>query len=258
MKTIPRTLNYYAQMFYLIECVSNWPLIIVSKFLPNFNYQLRLKTGQIFEINHFLSALTLKEVFYDGDYHPKATKASIVIDIGANIGTCSVYMSTLFPKSKIYSFEPDPNTFKLLKTNISLNHLSNITLINQAVSNKSGHTIFYSCQANGLSSLNKTKLPYKVAKTQVVLTTIPDIMKKYQLTQIDVLKIDAEGAEFDILLKTPKFPFHLIKELILEYHDRLTSYRHEEIVEKLHKVGFKIVTRPHPMEEGIGIIHAYR
>ena len=258
MKTIPRTLNYYAQIFYLIECISNWPLIVISRFLPFFDYQLHLRTGQTFKINHFLSALTLKEVFYDGDYNPKTKNAKTIIDIGANIGTCTIFMSYMFPKAKIYSFEPDSSTFKLLKTNIELNHRPNITLINQAVSNKSGHTAFYSCQASGLSSLSKTLLPYKVNKTNVALTTIPDLMMKYDIKNIDILKIDAEGAEFDILLKTPHFPFKPIKEIILEYHDRLTSHHHEELVEKLHQVGYKLITRPHPLEEGIGIIQAYR
>lgn len=258
MKTIPRTLNYYAQIFYLIECVANWPLIVASRFFPYIKYHLHLRTGQVFEINHFLSALTLKEVFYDGDYHPKADKANVIVDIGANIGTCTIYMSFLFPNAKIYSLEPDPNTFKLLKTNVRLNRRPNIVLINQAVSNKSGHTTFYSCQANGLSSLSKTRLPYKVTKTRVTLTSLPDFMETSHIRQIDILKIDAEGAEFDILLKTPKFPFQSIKEIILEYHDQLTPHHHEELVDKLHQVGYKLITRPHPLEEGIGIIHAYR
>lgn len=258
MKIIPRTLNYYLQIFYLIDSVSNWPAIVLSRFFPFRNYRLLLRTGQIFEINHFLSALTIKEVFFDNDYRPNTKNARTVIDIGANIGTCTVYMSSLFPKAKIYALEPDPRTFQLLKTNKELNHCTNATLINQAVSNKSGSTTFYSCQANGLSSLNKTRLPYQVTKTRVQLTTVPDLMKEYGLKQIDILKIDAEGAEFDILLKTPRFPFLVIKEIILEYHDRLTPHHHEMIVTRLHQLGYKLTTRPHPLEDGIGIIQAYR
>ncbi len=258
MKAIPRTLNYYQQIFYLADCVSNWPLIILSRFFPHINYRLRLRTGPVFEINHFLSALTIKEVFYDHDYQPKAKSAKTVIDIGANIGTCTVYLSGLFPKAKIYSLEPDPKTFQLLKTNKELNHCTNVTLISQAVSNRRGSTTFYSCQANGLSSLSKTRLPYQVTKTRVELTTIPDLMRQYRLGQIDILKIDAEGAEFDILLKTPRFPYPLIKEIILEYHDRPTAHHHEEIVSRLHQAGYKIITSPHPLEVGIGIIHAYK
>ena len=258
MKTIPRTLNYYAQIFYLTDCVSNWPSIVLSRFFPFRNYRLRLRTGPVFEINHFLSALTIKEVFFDNDYRPNAKNAQTIVDIGANIGTCSVFMSSIFPKAKIYALEPDPRTFQLLKTNKELNHCSNVTLINQAVSNKSGSTVFYSCQANGLSSLSQTRLPYRVTKTRVQLTTVPDLMKLYRLKQIDILKIDAEGAEFDILLKTPRFPFGAIKEIILEYHDRLTPHHHEEIITRLHQAGYKLVTRPHPLEDNIGIIHAYQ
>ena len=100
MKTIPRTLNYYAQIFYLTDCVSNWPSIVLSRFFPFRNYRLRLRTGQIFEINHFLSALTIKEVFFDNDYRPNAKNAQTIVDIGANIGTCSVFMSSIFPKGQ--------------------------------------------------------------------------------------------------------------------------------------------------------------
>lgn len=257
MTSIPRKLNYYLQILPLINFVPNWPLIICCYLFPHHHYRLRLQTGQIFEIDHYLSALAIKEVFLDRDYFPQTQSARVIIDIGANIGTCSVFMSQTFPLARVYSFEPDKKTFELLKTNLWLNRCLNVLTVNRGVSHKKGSANFYSCQASGNSSLNPISSHYPITKTRVQLTTLPDIIKKYRLPQIDILKIDAEGAEFDILLNQPYLPFKKIKEIILEYHDLLTLHRHEEIVTKLHQLGYKIIIRPHPLEDGVGIIHAF-
>ena len=51
-------------------------------------------------------------------YHTNFTP-KVIFDIGANVGSFSVYFSESFPKSKVYAFEPVKHTFKLLSKNVS-------------------------------------------------------------------------------------------------------------------------------------------
>jgi FkbM family methyltransferase len=66
-------------------------------------------------------------------------KGDIVLDIGAHIGSYTLITSKLVGENgRIYSFEPDPNNFALLRKNVVINGCKNVTLVQKAVSNKSG------------------------------------------------------------------------------------------------------------------------
>lgn len=164
-------------------------------------------------------------------------------------------MAQTFPQAQIYAYEPDKRTFDLLKSNLNLNQAANILSVRLGVANKTGSRFFYSHPASGLSSLNQTRPGMQ--KTRVQLTTLPRILKDQQIKQVDILKIDAEGAEFNILLPCTKSTFKKIKEIIVEYHDSLTPHHHSELVTKLHQQGYKILIRPHHLEPDIGIIQAF-
>lgn len=96
----------------------------------------------------------------------------------------------------------------------------------------------------------------KINTTKVRLINLSEILNMNKINHVDFLKIDAEGAEFDILLNSPNRVFYKIKEIVLEYHDHLTVHHHNEIIKKLQQHGYQIVIRPHPFEKDIGIIQA--
>ena len=70
-----------------------------------------------------------------------ARKNLVIFDVGAHIGSFSVYASNFFKmlKPRIYAFEPDKDNYKYLNLNITLNGLNNISLFNLAISNYDGH-----------------------------------------------------------------------------------------------------------------------
>lgn len=207
-------------------------------------------------IRHHLDALTIKEIVLDQEYLPSVKYPKVIIDIGANIGTFSTLMSLQHPKAKIYAFEPDPRTFKLLTTNLTINQCQNVISERKGLSHQSGHARFYSSNISGLSGLNRSTNQGKINTTRIRTINLSEILSKNKINQVDFLKIDAEGAEFDILLNSPNRIFYKIKEIVLEYHNHLTVHHHNEIIKKLQQHGYQIVTRPHPFEKDIGIIQA--
>lgn len=258
MKSVIRKLYYCIQIFPLIENIINWPLIILAYIFPNHPYKLVLKNGTSFKINHHIDALTIKEIFLEEEYTSQNKNPKVIIDIGANIGTYSVLMSTEFPKAHIYSFEPDPRTFELLESNIRLNQCHNVEFFRLGVSGKSGYVNFYSSPITGTSSVIRSSNQGKVRSVRIKLITLEEIIKVNKIKHIDILKLDAEGIEFDILLNCQKSILSKISEIFFEYHDHLTTHRHQELVKKLRKFGYQITIRPHPFESSIGVIHAIK
>ena len=121
-----------------------------------------------------------------------------VLDIGANIGFTSLMMSKLIgKKGKLYSFEAIPSTTEILKKNIRLNKLENITVFNNAVSNKIGKSSFLIPEAgknHTMASMVWHKKDHNTKKIEVNNIVIDD-SKEFKNITPKFIKIDVEGAE---------------------------------------------------------------
>lgn len=239
-------------LFYLVK---NWHKIPLLFF--GFGKTATIDIGDIkFNVRHFSDLLTIKEIYINDDYGILKLKPKIVVDIGANIGTFSLLCNKNKYIRNVYSFEPDPLTYSLLEQNIKQNFVKKIKTFRLAVNSRSTVMNFYSNAASGLSSLYNTRLGTKQYSTQTI--TLQEIFIKNNLKQIDYLKVDCEGGEYDIFLKSADRYLKGIKQCSIEYHDSLTSHHHNELVKRLKKVGFTVSVHSHPIETDIGILYAKR
>ena len=124
----------------------------------------------------------------------------VLVDVGANIGYFTLLMAKLTgPKGKIFSFEPENNNFELLNKNVKCNNYQNIVLEKKGVSDHNGSNKFFLSSKNtGMHSLQKINDDVKEIKIDVIklddyFTTLGLIKK------ISFIKIDVEGAEFQVL-----------------------------------------------------------
>lgn len=124
-----------------------------------------------------------------------------IIDIGAHIGLFSTCCSQLNAgKGKIISFEPTPGTYALLNETLSINKCENVISVQAAVSEKEGIATFYISHTAGCNSnsLVKNREEKDLSAYDVKLVTIDSIITTYSLKP-SLVKIDAEGAELDVL-----------------------------------------------------------
>jgi FkbM family methyltransferase len=132
-----------------------------------------------------------------------------IIDIGAHLGLFSAASSKLTgPLGKIICFEPTPETFSVLKETLRVNHCENVIPVQAAVSNREGKATFYvgNTSVSNSNSLVKNKPDNESSAYEVQMVTIDSVVLKYVLKP-SLIKIDAEGAELDVLkggLKTFK------------------------------------------------------
>lgn len=126
-------------------------------------------------------------------------KNPVFIDIGANIGLHTIYLCKNCPSLKTISFEPSPNTFKVLSANIKWNGLTNSTLLNLALSDKSAVADFYETADDAFNSLKDTGRKTVKEITQVKVSRFDDINEINNLPNITLIKIDVEGFENEVL-----------------------------------------------------------
>jgi FkbM family methyltransferase len=169
-----------------------------------------------------------------------------IIDIGAHLGLFSVASSQLTGATgRIVCFEPTPGTYEVLLQTLKLNHCSNVIPVQGAVSNKEGSAIFYVSETAGCNanSLVKSK-PEKEAKgNEVKLFTIDGVVQEYSLKP-GLIKIDAEGAELDVLQGGLNTFRHYKPILILGLHPHFISQKGdslERIWEMLQQSGYQVI-----------------
>jgi FkbM family methyltransferase len=134
------------------------------------------------------------------------TEKPVIIDIGAHTGESVDFFSKIFPNAKIYSVEPDPESYQKLVNNVA----SNVTTFNAAVGSSNKTLSFYQYDKSHLNSLypinkdSQDSLGYAESciekKIDVSCITLDSLVDKLDLTdiKIDLLKIDVQGAELDI------------------------------------------------------------
>lgn len=126
-------------------------------------------------------------------------KGGTFFDIGANIGLMSIFAARcLSDNGKVYSFEANPETAKLLRYNIKLNKISNIEVVDKAVGNDTGKIRIYDNWSVNRGGATLIKPEKETNSFEVDLIRIDD-MAEYSNSAISMIKIDVEGFELDVL-----------------------------------------------------------
>lgn len=183
----------------------------------------------------------LAEVFLENAYSGprfEINENDIVIDIGAHIGVFTIYASQFCEKGKILCYEPLTENFQILIENIKSNKIKNIKAKNTAVTDKPKRAKFYSSNTDfAAGSLLKKSKNYFEVNT----TSIPEIFNENSLKCCNILKLDCEGAEYEILLNLKKEFFQKIEKICMEYHNLKTiPYDENDLVKKLEMFNFKV------------------
>lgn len=155
----------------------------------------------------------------------------VIYDCGSNIGMSVLYFKKLFPDSIIRAFEADIEIFNLLEQNIRNNKLEKVELMNKVVWINNDEISFGSDNAQGGSIF----LNNNVRKLKAI--RLKDELKKEK--KIDMLKMDIEGAEFEVL-KDCSDNLINIKNISLAYHSfRDQKQNLNEILSHLSENGFR-------------------
>lgn len=146
----------------------------------------------------------------------KSTKQPKILDIGAHIGTFSLWCLNQNKQSKILSLEADPETFEILKKNVVTSEITNWNILNRAAWS-ANETISF--QNSGATMSHKIT---NLGEIMVTGITLSDFFEKSGFENIDIAKIDVEGAEEAFLFSAPEL-LPKIKNLVIEIHPQLCN-----------------------------------
>jgi len=225
-------------------------------------------------------------------------KGDTVFDVGANIGLFSLWLHQRFNGNlKIYAFEPIPDIFKVLESNmqrfgpdqlkaiccglssesktLTFNYYPAATsmstaypdnskveqekIIGAALYNLDNTPLFFRCLPSFLHTkilglaMNKV---FQAKQVACQLKTLSDVIREYDVDQIDLLKIDAERSELDVFMGIKDEDWFKIKQVVVEVHD--LSGRVQKIVSLLQERGLKIAqVEQQPAFKDSDLFHVY-
>lgn len=219
-----------------------------------------------FMIRSFMDIWSIKETFYDRFYErfgfPLVDGWSVV-DIGAGIGEFTVFAAALYPSCRVVGFEPFPESFSLLQENLRLNHTTNVRVFSTAVSGKKGDLLLdfsggEPLQIQGLQQARGEASPASQAFIPVRSVTLDEALKEAGIKTCDLLKLDCEGAEYEILFQAPDSVWQGIQRIVMEYHDGVTCYSHADLEKFLTEKGYRVEVFPNVVHAEIGYLRAAR
>lgn len=141
----------------------------------------------------------------------------VAVDIGAHIGCFSLAFAEQHPKGQIEAFEASPSTAVYLQRNIDHNGLSDRVHSHKvAVASNTGTLVF--ADNVGGSSLNGITAPEGAKQIEVPCVTVADAFATAGIG-VDVVKIDTEGAEYDMVLNSRSEDWAGVRRVVMEYHD---------------------------------------
>ena len=194
-------------------------------------YQVLLKTG--------------KKAEY---YVPPALKPKTILDIGSNIGASILYFHRQFPDASIFGFEPHPETFRILENNVG--DIPNVMIFNYGLGAINQRVAARAEKANfgGFSTnVRPGNGGRTVDEVECDIRRLDDVLRNIGIAEVDLIKIDCEGAEADVFSALPNEILNCCQWIVGEFHNstgfdvlaRLAPHFHLDLKKKMFSPMFR-------------------
>lgn len=165
---------------------------------------------------------SVREIFDQEVYKmPGCEDSRVIVDLGANVGVFTLYASQKYPQAKIISVEAGSDNADYLARSIVLNSLSDrVSVMHAAVWETDGELTLY---RNDVTSRAHSVMwndeggAHKDSE-RVKSLSLKNLFELNGIESCDLLKMDIEGAEYQVLYGTPPEVLQRVKAIVMEYH----------------------------------------
>ena len=263
-------MNKYSYYF-----VSSWEILTsirpLSKVLKTFFANnpddvkiINLKQPKVqFMVRSAMDIWSVKETFLDKFYERFGTPIGpdwTILDIGGGIGDFSIYAAKQFPKTSVYTYEPTPESFRLLEENLRINNVENVIPYKKAIWSTDGKLTLDISEGEPIQYKSKQiekHNHHNKSAIEIESISLENALNSTGVAICNLLKIDCEGAEYEILFNAPEETLERIERIVMEYHDSLDG-NHQQIFDFLTDKGFGVQIYPNFVHHNLGYLYASR
>lgn len=164
--------------------------------------------------------MTMFQIFFAHEYRmPFEIAPKVIIDCGANIGLSAIYYANKYPQAKIIAIEPDQSNFNYLQKNTA--NYSNVICLNKAIWSERKQIQLIDI-GTGNWSLQSKEVENNMPNA-IEAIGIKDLITEYNITSIDILKVDIEGAEKQLFSVNYSDWLSITNVIAIELHPNIDS-----------------------------------
>jgi len=192
-----------------------------------------------------LDVAVIKDVFWHRVYSPPGfavEDGAVVVDVGAHIGAFAAFAARAAKDVAVLAFEPHPENFELLTSNLARNGLTQVRAQNCGVAGSKGSRDLHVSTNPAGHSLHIAE-PGRNDAMPVPTVTLADVLAMHALPAIDLLKMDCEGAEYEILEAAVPDALRRVRRIAMEAHRLDGSRTPERLASLLESQGFRVRTQ---------------
>jgi FkbM family methyltransferase len=264
MRFLRQLVYYFGSLFRIISNFKQWPSVLYSLISQEKHTTIVVKLRQPlleFVTRGGMDIWSIKETILDGFY----TRYSVpiqdgwyVLDVGAGIGDFSLYAAYGNPNTKVYAYEPFLESYQILVRNINLNGFENIQPVNSALWRESGilRLDISSGEPLQIMSMDPGEDVDVQGAVKVKAISLAGVFDQHGIDHFDIIKLDCEGAEYEILMNTSGEIFNKIDRIIMEYHDIDETYHHQKLASFLKGMDYEVYCHDNFVHENIGYLYA--
>jgi FkbM family methyltransferase len=181
-----------------------------------------------------------------------------VVDIGAGLGEFAISVAREHPGCRVYAFEPCDEALTLLRENVDLNEVRNVTPLPYAVAARGGVSVLrVPVRRRATASTARTPGGGASRSVPVPCVTLREAFRDLGIRRCDFLKLDCEGAEYEIMLGADADTTDRIAHIGMEYHEGVAGRSVGDLVGFLRSRGFSVRTVPNPAHpRAMGLLYA--
>src|SRR2546425_1985199 len=181
-------------------------------------------------------------------YVPSALRPKIILDIGSNIGASIIYFHRQFPDASIFGFEPHPDSFRILHENVA--HLRGVTIFNYGLGATDQRIAVRADKVNFGAFATRGRFKdrgHPAANVECEVRRLDEVLREIGISQVDLIKIDCEGAEADVFSTVPDEILNHCQWIVGELHDhtgfevlaRLAPHFHLDLKKQMFRPRFR-------------------
>jgi FkbM family methyltransferase len=242
--------NRFRYLFSAPSTYRNWWVMFLPKM--GVSVVLELRSGLRYLVRAGTTDLTVVNEAamadpYFGSGYITVAEDAVALDVGANIGDVTMRLAQLCPKGRVIAVEPVSEHVRMIQVQALLNDVKNVTCIEAALGDREGQIDIHvdGGQSSGYWGKGKTE--------KARLTTLSQLMRDLGMDRIDLLKLDCEGAEWDILPASEDV-LPQIRQICMEFHCA-RNWTPEKLASWLRERGYEVRHTPGPWN---GLLWAVR
>jgi FkbM family methyltransferase len=218
--------------------VKNW-VQFLKAYSDGYKGEIEFRDGFKLFVDDASDISSVSTSFFRKDYGTMDSSWKTIVDIGAHKGFFTTYAAKNCPHAQIFSYEPIPSSFAVLAKNVHANNLEDLVAIfNMGVAGTAGDKEINISSSSTDNSFYTEIGSIMTGKLTISCTTLTDILSNNNIAEIALLKLDCEGAEFEILMSSSKETLQRVKEMRMEYHNINDQKNIAVLTEFLENSGF--------------------